>query len=127
MSPSPVYILGLGNLGKLLAHSLRKQHPTLPITLLFHRLSLQSEWSKVGERIEVIRDGVSHQQGGFKHENIEDGGKERQPIHQLIVATKTHSTVRALQAIRGRLGPWSTLLFLQNGIGTFLSPKPQTK
>jgi len=82
-----------------------------------------------------VRDGVSDRQRGFLYENVGDIGgsgssccsssssssstRKSQEIHELIVATKTHTTVEALRAIRGRLGPWSTLLFLQNGIGAW--------
>lgn len=115
MTPSPVHVLGLGNLGKLLAHSLRKQHPEVPITLLFHRPSLLDEWNRAGKCIEIVRGGVSDRQSGFTHEDVSHNGSR---IQQLIVATKTHATVRALQSIRERLNSSSTLLFLQNGIGT---------
>ncbi|KAH9879855.1 hypothetical protein J1614_001879 [Plenodomus biglobosus] len=114
MAQSPVHILGLGNLGKLLAHSLRKQHPELPITLLFHRPSLLDEWNRAGKCIEIVRGGNSDRQNGFTHEDVSHSGSL---IRQLIVATKTHATVRALQSIKERLNSSSTLLFLQNGIG----------
>ncbi|KAI8939377.1 hypothetical protein NX059_003160 [Plenodomus lindquistii] len=115
MAPSPVHIIGLGNLGKLLAHSLRRQHPELPITLLFHRPSLVEEWKSAGRCIDIVRGGISNRQSDFTYEYVSGNGSR---IQQLIVATKTHATVRALQPIRHRLDASSTLLFLQNGIGT---------
>lgn len=39
------------------------------------------------------------------------------PIDYLIVTVKAPSTVGALLALRNRLGPRSTILFLQNGVG----------
>lgn len=39
-------------------------------------------------------------------------------IDHLIVAVKAGQTVGALLAVRNRLGPRSTILFIQNGIGT---------
>ncbi|CAO2651324.1 Nn.00g096210.m01.CDS01 [Neocucurbitaria sp. VM-36] len=115
MASQAIHILGLGNLGKLLAHSLRKSHPDIPITLLFHRPGLVDEWDKAGRSIEVVRDGVPDRQSGFLHEDV---SRSRGDIQNLIVATKTYSTVDALQPVSSRLGPLSTLLFLQNGIGT---------
>jgi len=109
-----IHILGLGNLAKFLAHSLRKQHPTLPITLLFHRTSLTEEWERAGKSIEVVRKGVSDHQSGF---DCEDVGKGTGEIRNLILTTKTYGTVGALKPLRGRLGKGSTLLFVQNGIG----------
>jgi 2-dehydropantoate 2-reductase len=107
--------LGIGNLGKLLAHSLRKCHPQTPITLLFQRQSLVDEWNEAGQRIEVLRNGESDQQGGFDYETLFE---DQSLIKNLIVATKTYATVQALTPLKYRLGPGSTLLFLQNGIGS---------
>lgn len=123
MPPSPIHVLGIGNLGKLLAHSLRKRHPDIPITLLFHRPSLVDEWEKAGRSIKITRSGETDSQSGFQIEKISndgdgDGGKGM--IENLIVATKTHSTVKALRPLKERLGPSSTMLFLQNGIGMLM-------
>jgi 2-dehydropantoate 2-reductase len=116
MSTPSIHVIGIGNLGKLLAHSLRRHHPEIPITLLFHRPSLVEEWEKVGKCIEITRNGEIDRQTGFTYETVPDGKSE---IQNLIVATKTHSTVQALRALRDRLGPRTTLLFTQNGIGTY--------
>ncbi|GAC73994.1 hypothetical protein PANT_9c00400 [Moesziomyces antarcticus T-34] len=39
------------------------------------------------------------------------------PIDSLIITTKCDSTLSALEAIRHRLHPWSTIVLLQNGMG----------
>jgi 2-dehydropantoate 2-reductase len=114
-SRQPIHILGIGNLGKLVAHSLRKSHPDTPITLLFHRPSLIEEWNKAGQCIEVVRNGVPDRQSDFSYEVV---SKEQSTIRNLVVATKAYATVQALKPLRDRLAPLSTLLFLQNGIGT---------
>lgn len=110
-----IHILGLGNLGKLVAHSLRKSHPEKQISLLFHRESLAEEWGRSGRFIEIERNGVSDCLDGFGEESTREGGA----IHNLVVATKTHSTVQALLPLKDRLGSNSTILFVQNGMGTF--------
>lgn len=115
-SPQPIHILGVGNLGKLVAHSIRKSHPGTPITLLFHRLNLIEEWNKAGQCIEVWRNGVLDRQGGFCYEDLSKG---QSTIRNLVVATKTYATVQALKPLRDRLGASSTLLLLQNGIGMY--------
>ncbi|KAI9765937.1 MAG: hypothetical protein M1840_007078 [Geoglossum simile] len=111
----PIHILGIGNLGKLVAHSLRKSHPETPITLLFHRPSLVEEWNKAGQFIEIVRNGEPDRQSGYSYELV---SKEQSTIRNLVVATKAYATVQALKPLRDRLAPLSTLLFLQNGIGT---------
>ncbi|KAF2261149.1 2-dehydropantoate 2-reductase-like protein [Lojkania enalia] len=115
MYQSPIHVIGIGSLGKLFAHSLRKCHPELPITLLFHRQSLVDDWDKAGRCIEVVRDGKSDRQSGFNYEYVQQGRGE---IRNLICATKTYGTVDAIRPLKERLGPSSTVLFVQNGIGT---------
>lgn len=41
----------------------------------------------------------------------------RQPIHQLLVTTKTYQTVDAISKIRHRIRPWTTIVLMQNGMG----------
>lgn len=112
----PIHILGIGNLGKLVAHSLRKSYPATPITLLFHRQTLVEEWNNAGQCIEIVRDGVPDRQRGFSYEYV---SQERSKIRNLIVATKTYATVQGLKPLKDRLVSSSTLLFLQNGMGMF--------
>jgi 2-dehydropantoate 2-reductase len=114
--PQPIYILGLGNLAKLFAHSLRKSHPNTPIKLLFHRDSLVDEWQAAGQAIEIVRDGKVDKQHGFDWERLNQLGGET--IQNLIVATKTYGTVDAMRPLALRLNAESTVLFLQNGMGT---------
>ena len=117
MPLQPVHILGLGNLGKLFAHSPRKHNPQLPITLLFHRPTLVDEWKRAGQSIEIVRDEKPDKRGGFDYELINEELRQENKIVNLVVATKTHATVEALRPLKQRLGAFSTILFLQNGIG----------
>jgi hypothetical protein len=121
-SRETVHILGLGNLGKFFAHSLAKSNPNTPITLLFHRPSLATEWEKAGRCIEIVTNGIPDRQNGFSVEII--GGteaKELRAIQNLIVATKTYATAPALMPLKQRLNSDTTLLFLQNGMGIWPS------
>jgi 2-dehydropantoate 2-reductase len=109
-----IYVIGIGNLGKLFAHALATGPSPPPITLLFHRPTLHEEWVRDGRTIEIIHNGASHKGGVFDVEQIDSAGI----INHLIVATKAQHTVKAIQSIKHRLLPSSTLLFLQNGMGT---------
>ncbi|EUC27239.1 hypothetical protein COCCADRAFT_41970 [Bipolaris zeicola 26-R-13] len=113
-SKSRVYILGVGNIGKFFAYALRKQHPGLPISLLFHRPSLIGDWDASGRTIECVTDAVSDKRTGFDVEIV----SSTDPIDNLIVATKTTVTACALGSVKHRLRKSSNILFLQNGIGT---------
>ena len=118
-----VYILGIGNLGKLFAHSLARKPCPPPITLLLHREGLVREWKESGGCIELITNGISNKQCLFDVELLDDGkGNESSggPIRNVIVATKAPRTTAALARIKHRLGQRSTILFAQNGMGTHM-------
>jgi 2-dehydropantoate 2-reductase len=120
-SLEPIHILGLGNLGKLFAHSLARYNPTTLITLLLHRRELVAEWEKAGQCIEVVTHGVSDKRGGFGIDVVfEPWGQEKSVIKHLIVATKTYATLAALTPLKHHLTEESTVFFLQNGMGTLL-------
>lgn len=113
---SPIHILGVGNLGKQVAHALASSHPAPPqVTLLFHRPELSAQWDKFGHYIDVVTKGVSDPRAGFQIEQT--FGEESGLIKHLIVATKTYATIPALKPLRHWLSNESTILFLQNGMG----------
>jgi 2-dehydropantoate 2-reductase len=126
-SPSAgVHILGLGSLGKLVAHSLRTAYPSLPITVVFRRWAPAVEFERAGSRIRLRRgggaDGEVDVRGGFEYEVLEEPRKvARLDVRNLVVATKTYDTRGAVAPFVGRLSPASSVLFLQNGLGELLS------
>ena len=127
-----VHIQGIGNIGKLLAHSLATVSDRPPIVLMLHRSGLIQAWETAGHAIDLITDGISNKQEGYEVEVIRGSSEEDRPlaprrsrsdsagdvIHNLIIATKTIHTVSALSAIKSRLTQDSTILFTQNGMGT---------
>jgi 2-dehydropantoate 2-reductase len=139
-----IHVLGTGNIGAIVAHALAGlPKPVRPrITLLLHRKSLLSAWRQRGETLDVLRyeDGASQPRGGIDVELVapetlcdsnghsaerssspsSDVGIEHAqgPIHHLIVSVKAAQTVSALSPIKHRLGQTSTILFLQNGMGS---------
>lgn len=115
--PSRIHILGLGNIGRLFAHALATTSNPPPITLLLHRSSLLSDWESAGRKISITTHGIINADGSYDIEDISSSDTGEQ-IHNLILATKTLHTVNALQAVKHRLSPESTILFAQNGMGT---------
>ncbi|KAL8864513.1 MAG: hypothetical protein Q9198_009814 [Flavoplaca austrocitrina] len=113
-----IHILGLGNLGKLTAHYLAASK-SAPVTLLLHRPEQVGQWDEAGRSITLTTNGHSHIESSFQYEKTfeSDPGNASQ-IHHLIVATKTYATAEALRPLRTRLNADSTILFLQNGMGT---------
>lgn len=118
ITPGQIHVLGLGSLGTLLAHALAATRPASTITLLSHRPESAVAWDQVGHRINVVTDGVSsHRKGYGVERTFDNGGQESGLIENLVVATKTHTTVQALRPLQHRLSRKSTVLFLQNGMG----------
>jgi 2-dehydropantoate 2-reductase len=117
-SPGRIHVLGLGNLGRLFAHELAIQPKPPPITLLLHRSSLLEEWKEVGRKIEIITEGAASSSSNYDVELVSQLPGQEEIIENLIVATKTLNTVKALSSIKHRLTYNSTVLFTQNGMGT---------
>ena len=127
-----IHILGVGNVGKLLAHSLATVSDRPAIVLMLHRPALVQAWNEGDQTIELVTDGVSNKQKGYEIEVIHDSAEATKPggphnfrsennediIHNLIIGTKAIHTISALSAIKNRLTQDSTILFAQNGMGT---------
>ena len=128
MSNDPIYVLGVGNLGKYVAHSLMKQ-TCRGVILLFHRPGLEEQWRSAASSIQCVTDGVPDKRSGFGVEVLpplsQSPSKNHsthgvlEPIMYLIVATKTYMTTNALKLVKDRLHSESSILFLQNGMGIF--------
>ena len=122
--PRRIYILGNGNVGKLVAHSLAGIPNRPPITFLLHYQGIVNQWYKGGKSIEIIQHGTSERSSGFDVELISSHGpgepsylQTRSTIHSLVVSVKAPATVEALSTIAHRLGRESTLLFVNDGMG----------
>ncbi|KAI9925746.1 hypothetical protein ASPWEDRAFT_173828 [Aspergillus wentii DTO 134E9] len=123
-----IHILGLGSIGTFAAHCL-SQLPNAPArTLLFHRASLLDAYKANKERITLqTTDGERIAYTGYDVEVYKqnkwfhnDNGSETpttETIKNLIVSVKATQTVSALEPLKHRLTPKSTILFLQNGCG----------
>ncbi|KAL4783012.1 ketopantoate reductase PanE/ApbA C terminal-domain-containing protein [Aspergillus varians] len=146
-----IHILGLGNVGTFVAHSLASRPSPPPITLLFHYPEAYSIFRRHKQRLAIDSFGLSDNKTGFDANVLsagtwrslpyrnkedealvdeqpvsEDIGSEAElanveedvePIECLIVCAKAPATVNALQSVRHRLTPNSTVLFMQNGMG----------
>ncbi|KAI1384864.1 6-phosphogluconate dehydrogenase C-terminal domain-like protein [Hypoxylon trugodes] len=116
-----IYILGLGNLGRLYASFLAKNTPKPPITLVLHRKELLEHW-RAHPGIELTRFGKVERNADFDIEWWTDAkpsvGPVREPneINNLIVATKAADALPQVDRVRRYLGPGSTVAFTQNGM-----------
>jgi 2-dehydropantoate 2-reductase len=116
-----IYVLGVGNLGRLLATSLSQTPTNPPITLVVHRKSLLEHWEST-PGIEITRRGKVNR---FTNFDVEWWTDEKQtngpiqeltPIRNLIVATKATSVMSQIDRLRRYLHSASTIAFVQNGM-----------
>jgi len=117
-----IYVLGVGSIGKYVAHSFRKASSS-PVTLLFHRPDMKRQWREGGSAIQcrvTLEHGETDRIAGFGYEEVFNESPpwaRAPPINFLIVTSKTYMATQALRPLRHRLGPQSTILFIQNGMG----------
>ncbi|EDN03327.1 predicted protein [Histoplasma mississippiense (nom. inval.)] len=71
--PSRIHIIGVGNIGGFLAHSLAGDTKHLPITLLLHNSKTLERWGKNRQRITLVRNGLAEHRWGFDINVKRDG------------------------------------------------------
>jgi 2-dehydropantoate 2-reductase len=150
-----IHILGLGNVGTFVAHSLASRPSPPPITLLMHHAEMYSSWLarkkclainsnglddiKTGFDVSVLQDQTWRSIPSWSEKNktsaakqsisgmtarqeaeelLTNSAEDDEPIESLIVCVKAPVTALALGSVHHRLTPNSTVLFLQNGMGT---------
>ncbi|KAH8668506.1 ketopantoate reductase PanE/ApbA C terminal-domain-containing protein [Xylariales sp. PMI_506] len=119
-----IYILGIGNLGRLFASGLHKLPNKPPITLVVHRKALLERWvSSPG--IEITRQGKLERTADFDLEWWTDERPERGDVQEpaagsvignLIIATKAADALSQVDRLRKYLNQDSTVAFVQNGM-----------
>ncbi|KAI0127851.1 ketopantoate reductase PanE/ApbA-domain-containing protein [Xylariales sp. AK1849] len=119
-----IYILGIGNVGRLFASSLAKQTNKPPITLVVHRKALLEQWVS-SPAIEMTRFGEVERTSDFDVEWWTEEKPSTGPvleatdgagIDNLIVATKAPDALPQVDRLRGYLSCRSTVAFTQNGM-----------
>lgn len=142
-----IHILGLGNVGTFVAHSLMSRPSPPPVTLLLHNPKLYESWLDRKKCLSVNNNGLDDIKTGFDVNVLsgktwhafpywdKEAGEERsdsreietaleeeaveddERIECLVVTVKAPVTALALESVSHRLTPDSTVLFLQNGLG----------
>ncbi|KAJ2161588.1 2-dehydropantoate 2-reductase (Ketopantoate reductase) (KPA reductase) (KPR) [Coemansia sp. RSA 552] len=133
-TPSRIHVLGAGAVGLLFAAHLRLAGH--PVTLLLRSQAAVDRFARQGARISVFNDWVrAHpsrkrllQPGEDIVPCVVDGLETEAPgehqahsstIRKLIIATKAQDMVSAFWQVKERLDAQSTVVMLQNGMGTF--------
>ncbi|KAJ4133659.1 2-dehydropantoate 2-reductase (Ketopantoate reductase) (KPA reductase) (KPR) [Fusarium equiseti] len=129
-SEKRIYVLGIGNLGRLFASSLAQAPDKPPITLVVHRKELLEQWDE-GQGIEIVRKGETKRNKDFDiewwTENEPDTGPirevaEGEKLSNLIITTKASAALPQVDRVRGYLDRNSTVLFVQNGMSKLWPP-----
>lgn len=104
-------ILGAGSLGLLWAARLaRTGHH---VRLLLRGQEALQGWQTTGGRLVFEHDGIQEQL------QVEvQVSSQSEPLECLVVSTKAYAAVSALESVKHRLGPESTVIMLQNGLGS---------
>lgn len=145
------HVLGLGSIGQLFAHHLRRITPTQhSVTLIHKSRSAAEEFLAHGNLIRVERNGIVLTSSGFKVDAFDIPSSDirtangpdpkyaayrnfDEPIDSLFVTTKAHQAVRAIIRLAPRLSADSTITLFQNGMGIYeelsnrLFPTPELR
>jgi len=105
------HVLGAGSLGLLWIA--RLQQAGLDCRLLLRDQAALQRWQAAGNQLHFTAPSGQHQ----LCINSEVAAQSDTPISILIVATKAHAVMTALESLRYRLTSASQILLLQNGLG----------
>jgi 2-dehydropantoate 2-reductase len=63
-----IHVIGLGNVGRFIAHSLRGLPNPPPVTLIFHHWDQLNQWNASAKKLQVITEGNAEKREGFDAE-----------------------------------------------------------
>lgn len=123
------HVLGLGAVGRLVSHHLRRAlPPTHNVTVIHKTRSRVRDFLVQGSTVSIERDGIVTEAKGFGSEpfqsdmsfsNEQGWNAEIPHIDSLIVTTKAHHVFCSIQQLLPRLSRNSTIVLLQNGMGIY--------
>lgn len=113
-----LHIIGLGNVSKLIAHSLMTSQSPPTITMVFRSKDRLHDFTKAGLSITLYRreNGETTAEGfhGVSTDSLKANHKR---IQTLIVGTKAYDALAAIRDVVFRLDSDSEVIFIQNGMG----------
>ncbi|KAH6603474.1 hypothetical protein Trco_008249 [Trichoderma cornu-damae] len=129
-----IFILGMGNLGRLFASCLSMHSPRIPITLVVHRKELLSQWIR-GPGLEITRFNQLYRgKDEFQIEWWTEEAPSQGPVREvarakkicnLVIATKAAAAMPEADKLRRYLDSSSSVAFLQNGMSKLWPPYGQ--
>ncbi|CAN9181649.1 unnamed protein product [Alternaria alternata] len=137
-----IHIMGIGNVGKFIAHALRGIPNAPPVTLIFGGWEKYNEWNNSQQRLTLVTEGDAEIRDGYDAElaiprvryhgqevglnassvDVPGGprilpGESTKPISSLIICSKAPFVLQAISSVKHRLHKDSVVCFLQNGMG----------
>lgn len=125
-----IFILGIGNMGRLYASYLAKLPRPPPITLVVHRQELLEQWQQ-GQGIEFTRNGLVEANKSFDIEWWTERRPEHGPVREvadgtriqnLLITTKASAALPEADKLRPYLDETSTVAFAHNGMSKMWPP-----
>lgn len=131
-SNAPIHVLGSDPRATYIAHHLSHKPGSNPVCLILPTKGTQKRWEAEGSRITLVRGGkLEYSNEIFTEflnistvlmEGIRDADAADPRVHtriyHLVVTLPCRNTVRALSRLAHRIGPWTTVCLIQNGMGT---------
>ncbi|KAF9486451.1 2-dehydropantoate 2-reductase [Pholiota conissans] len=126
-----IHVLGLGPIGCVLSHSLRRVLPSQHSITLIHKTAEERRQAMKKNSLCIEQKGHKTLSEGYSHEvsvkqlestsllNEEEIAQHEIPIDSLFVALKAQHTVSALKDLSERLNAKSTVVLFQNGMGIY--------
>ncbi|KAF5843730.1 ketopantoate reductase [Dunaliella salina] len=105
------HVLGVGSVGQLLAHALRRH--AFPVTLLARREELVQEFQAAGSLLTCQHGPEQFSTEQADMELVQGNGSN---ISNLVISTKGNNVVDAVRSVQGRLLPASSIILIQNGM-----------
>ncbi|KAL2202684.1 ketoisovalerate reductase [Sarocladium strictum] len=125
-----IFILGIGNMGRLYASYLSKIPERPPITLVVHRRELLQQWED-GNGIEFTRSDTVEANKSFDVEWWTDSRPDLGPVQEvaggqhiknLLITTKASVALPEADKLRVYLNETSTVAFAHNGMSKMWPP-----
>ncbi|KAK9479760.1 ketopantoate reductase PanE/ApbA C terminal-domain-containing protein [Lipomyces japonicus] len=110
-------IIGVGSIGKFIAHSVRKSYPDVEIDLFMSNQDAVKEFKSNGNQITAFSTthGTTSKSENYNCLSIQDNVE---PGSFIIVATKAGQVIQVLEKIKSLVvASPSRILLLQNGLG----------
>ncbi|KAI9297026.1 2-dehydropantoate 2-reductase [Neoconidiobolus thromboides FSU 785] len=107
------HVLGAGSIGCLFGSQLLKSGNK--VTLLFRRSNLHHDFLSQGSKLSIIKSSQKTNYAGFDSQLLTKSSPEK--FENVLVTTKAHHTLSAINSIRDNVTSDSLLILLQNGMG----------